>query len=73
MTSKDKKFENLVKNMEPVKGVSDLSKLKSVKVSLKDFDITGEQEFVEISFTDEDLERIKNGEIQFVAVSGRRC
>ena len=66
-------FENLVKNMEPLEKVSDLKDLKKVKINLKDFDITGEQEFIEISFTEEDLARIESGEIEFVAVSGRRC
>lgn len=73
MRDKDKGFSKLVENMESFKEVSDLDDLKKVKVSLKDFDITGEQEFIEISFSEEDLERIKSGEVQFVAVSGRRC
>ena len=65
-------FNNLVQNMQPLKKVESLSSLKNVKVSLKDFDITGEQEFITIAFTDEDLQNIKNGDLQFVAVSGRR-
>lgn len=71
--SAEEGFNNLVKNLEPYRKVENLEDLKTIKVSLKDFDITGEHEFISISFTDEDLEKIAGGEENFVVVVGRRC
>ena len=66
------KFDNLVDNLSAFKKTPDLKSLKSITVNLKDFNLTGEAEHIVISFNDEDLERIKNGDLNFVAVSGRR-
>ena len=72
MEKQEKNFENLKSNLERFENI-DLEKLRQVKINLKDFDLTNEDEHIVISFDKDDLEHIRNGDINFVAVSGRRC
>jgi len=72
MSQPDDKFSQLQANLERFKGEKDLTSLKSVKLNLKDFNITNEDEHITISFSEEDLKSIKGGEV-YIAVSGRRC
>lgn len=73
MSDKEKKFENLKGNMNKFEKVDNLSDLKQVTINLKDFNMTNEDEHITISFHDDDIETLKNGDTNFVAVLGRRC
>lgn len=73
MDKKKENFENLKGNLKKFENVENLSDLKQVNINLKDFNLTNEDEHITISFDKDDLEKIKNGDINFVAISGRRC